>query len=118
MIRYVYPGSFSPPTMGHFKVAERASQTFPQVTALCSRNTDKEMPWFGEKECKKMWLSYPLPKNVMIETFDDFRKNVGSPERLVMIRGNQPPRPYGRGLITKQASLVMRPACLGIQRSV
>lgn len=87
MTRYVYPGSFSPPTIGHFKIVLKACEIFPKVTILCSRNTEKSNNWFDEKTCKKMWQSYKLPSNAEVKTFDELRNEISPQEKTVMIRG-------------------------------
>lgn len=93
MVRYVYPGSFCPPTRGHLRIVERAAKLLPEITIVCSRNEDKNSRWFSEEECKEMWLEYKLPDNVSVCTFDEL---CGRPaDDHVMIRGIRNVDDYG-----------------------
>jgi pantetheine-phosphate adenylyltransferase len=82
----VYPGSFCPPTFGHFNIVSRAALMFQKLVVLCSENPEKT-GWFSQEECKEMWLSYPLPKNVTVETFESLKEQKTDPRKIVMIRG-------------------------------
>jgi pantetheine-phosphate adenylyltransferase len=84
---YVYPGTFAPPTYGHVQIALKAADLFPQITILCSHNTEKGNRWFDEEVCRTMWSSYLLPRNVRIVTFNEFTREARSNSKIVMIRG-------------------------------
>lgn len=85
---FVYPGCFTPPTKGHFRIVTRAAEVFPKVHVICSTNEKKsETRWFSEEECKAMWKNYPLPENIEVETFSAFMKRKVDTSRIVMIRG-------------------------------
>jgi len=84
---YAYPGSFCPPTWGHFSIVEKAAAIFPEVTIVCSRNGDKSDNWFTERECRELWRAYPLPPHVHVATFGDFVLNRPDMSQVVMIRG-------------------------------
>jgi len=82
----VYPGSFAPPTYGHFYIIEQAAAIFPEVHIVCSTNPKKDS-WFTEEECVKMWDAYNLPTNVKVHTFAQFLNEQPNTKDLVMIRG-------------------------------
>ena len=84
---YLCPGSFCPVTFGHLDVVKRASDIFPEVTVVCSTNTDKNSRWFTEIECRQMWLTYSLPANVKLKTFTEALMEKYDTSRIVMIRG-------------------------------
>jgi pantetheine-phosphate adenylyltransferase len=90
---YVFPGSFSPPTVGHLYVVRKAAAFLPEVTIVCSSNPAKKNPWFTQEECKKLWLSYPLPAHVHVVTFAEIEHAVNGPD-LVMIRGIRDEKDY------------------------
>lgn len=85
----VYPGTFCPPTWGHLAIARRATEVFGKVIVICSQNPDKQERWFSPEECKAMWLAYRLPKNISVETYDEFVTGQDRPRAsaLIMIRG-------------------------------
>lgn len=84
---YVYPGTFAPPTYGHLRIVEKAADMFPQVTVLCSHNAEKGGRWFDEETCRRMWLSYSLPKNVEVVTFKTFMERQRKGSKTIMLRG-------------------------------
>ena len=85
---FIYPGCFAPPTFGHFQIATRAAEIFPNITIICSTNKEKEMTrWFSEEECRAMWNCYNLPKNVSVKTFTEYSLEKVKPKSIVMIRG-------------------------------
>lgn len=81
---YIYPGSFCPPTYGHFAVVQMAAAALPELVILCSANPSKKGAWFSEEECKDLWQTYPLPKNVRVEVFGERHYTSSS---IVMVRG-------------------------------
>lgn len=85
---YIYPGTFCPPHYGHIAVAKEAVAVFGKITVICSVNPVKEgkMP-FDPKECKKMWKSYDLGKNIDVVTLDEFLANRDNSVTTIMIRG-------------------------------
>ena len=85
---FAYPGSFTPPTYGHFEVVRRAAEIFPEVVIICSTNEKKGAKrWFSEEECCALWQQYALPQNVRAKTFTNYAKEKVDPGRIVMIRG-------------------------------
>ncbi len=83
---YVYPGSFSPPTYGHFYIVAQAAAIFPTVHIVCSTNARKTN-WFSESECVELWRAYQLPANVQVHTFSQFVNDYPNTKDIVMIRG-------------------------------
>lgn len=81
---YIYPGSFCPPTYGHLAVVRMAAAALPELVILCTSNTDKVHPWFTNEDCRKLWLTYALPKNVRVEVIGERRYRRSS---IVMVRG-------------------------------
>lgn len=86
---WVYPGSFCPPTYGHLRLLERATEMFPNLIVVCSNDSAKKDRWFSMAECKKMWESYNLPtgKSVLIQTLNEFMRRKEEPSRIVVVRG-------------------------------
>lgn len=84
--RYVYPGTFSPPTRAHLHVVERVASLLPHLTIVCSTNVKKPDDWFSEAESAALWRSYELPTNVSIATLTEMRDSVDM-KNMVMVRG-------------------------------
>ncbi|MFA5993443.1 MAG: adenylyltransferase/cytidyltransferase family protein [Parcubacteria group bacterium] len=85
---FVYPGCFTPPTRGHFRIVERAAEIFPEIIIVCSTNPEKDRTrWFSEEECKMMWQHYPMPSNVCVKTFTEYSQESADFANIVMIRG-------------------------------
>ncbi len=82
----VFPGSFCPPTYGHLEIVKRACKILGSTTIICSRDGSKDY-LFTPEECKKLWLSYDLPKDVRVLTFDEFSAGGIKGEELIMVRG-------------------------------
>ena len=85
---FVYPGCFAPPTIGHFRLAVRASEVCPELTIVCSTNKEKDgTRWYSEEECKVMWQHYHLPANVKVKTFTEYAQENFDFKHIVMVRG-------------------------------
>ena len=84
---YLFPGSFSPPTKGHFYLVKKVLNFLPRLTIVCSTNTNKIHDWFSEEESRQMWQSYDLPKNVNVVTLKEIADVTKSTEDIVMVRG-------------------------------
>lgn len=84
---YIYPGTFSPPTLGHLHIVEKIAKVIPRLIIICSKNPNKESTWFSPKEAKYLWNTYKLPKNVKVMTIDEFIKLNTKREQIIMIRG-------------------------------
>jgi pantetheine-phosphate adenylyltransferase len=83
----IYPGSFCPPTYGHYQIVRRAAGIFKNLTIVCSRNPDKSETLFSEKECKELWRHYCLPAKIKVKTLSEFIEENKRPEDIIMIRG-------------------------------
>jgi cytidyltransferase-like protein len=85
---YIYPGTFCPPHFGHVAVAKEAARIFGNITVICSVNPVKEgkMP-FTPEECKAMWQTYGLGRNIVVATLDEFLAAQKISETTVMVRG-------------------------------
>ncbi|MFZ3074269.1 MAG: adenylyltransferase/cytidyltransferase family protein [Minisyncoccales bacterium] len=85
---YIYPGTFCPPHYGHIAIAKEAAAVFEKITVICSVNPVKEgkMP-FDPDECKEMWKSYGLGKNIEVATLDEFLATRNNSATTIMIRG-------------------------------
>ena len=60
---FIYPGSFDPPTYGHFHIVKKFVDIYNlPLTIVCSENPDKQDGWFTTDEVKAMWKTYDLPK--------------------------------------------------------
>jgi pantetheine-phosphate adenylyltransferase len=53
-MQVVYPGSFDPPTFGHFSIIEKAAELFEKVTIVVAENSEKTQ--FINNEDKKKLL--------------------------------------------------------------
>lgn len=84
---YVYPGSFIPPTYGHYDVVKKIARNIPSLTIVCSTNPKKKARWFTEQECCQLWSGYRLPKNVDVVTLEAFIARQIPRDQLVMVRG-------------------------------
>ncbi|MFH1142286.1 MAG: adenylyltransferase/cytidyltransferase family protein [Candidatus Uhrbacteria bacterium] len=85
---YIFPGSFCPPTYGHFEIVRKAAEILSELTIVCSRNPAKGNDWFTEEECARMWIDvYDLPDNVRVATFSDMARENLDLSRVVLVRG-------------------------------
>ena len=86
--QYIFPGSYCPPTYGHFGVIKKVAKMVPSLTIICSTSQKKEAArWFSEEECLEMWKGYKLPANVTVTTFEKFKNSAFAKESIVMVRG-------------------------------
>lgn len=71
MVHVVYPGTFDPPTLGHFDIIKRASKIFDFVTIAIGKNSQKPNPYFtvAERIALLKKLTHKL-ENVNIVAFD------------------------------------------------
>ena len=69
-IKAIYPGSFDPPTNGHFDLIERGSKIFDELVVAILRNPDKD-PLFSVADRRKMLEEITSAfDNVSVDTFD------------------------------------------------
>ena len=67
----IYPGSFDPITNGHLDIIERAADIFDTVVVAVTRNVEKGIPLFSEKERKDMIIdSIASLQNVKVDSFE------------------------------------------------
>ena len=67
----IYPGSFDPITNGHLDIIERAAEIFERVVVAVTRNVEKGIPLFSEKERKDMIIdSIASLQNVKVDSFE------------------------------------------------
>ena len=83
---FLFAGSFCPPTYGHLTVLKQATEMFPFVTVVCSRDDAKNY-WFSSQECVKMWQAYDLAENVEVITYEEQVKRAARGEQITLIRG-------------------------------
>src|SRR5271167_874274 len=69
-IKAIYPGSFDPPTNGHFDLIERGAKIFDELVVAVLRNREKE-PFFSVEERMEMLqaITKHIP-NVRVDSFD------------------------------------------------
>src|SRR5271155_598360 len=69
-IKAIYPGSFDPPTNGHFDLIERGAKIFDELVVAVLRNREKE-PFFSVEERMEMLqaITKHIP-NVHVDSFD------------------------------------------------
>ena len=85
---YIYPGTFCPPHYGHIALAKRAAKAFGEILVVCSVNPVKEEKnTFTPEECKGLWQTYDLGKNIKVTTLEEFLKKRDEKDMVVMIRG-------------------------------
>jgi pantetheine-phosphate adenylyltransferase len=69
-IKAIYPGSFDPPTNGHFDLIERGSKIFDELVVALLRNPEKD-PLFSLADRRKMLETMTAGfDNVSVDTFD------------------------------------------------
>jgi len=69
-IKAIYPGSFDPPTNGHFDLIERGSKIFDELVVAILRNPEKN-PLFSLADRRKMLEAMTAGfDNVSVDTFD------------------------------------------------
>jgi pantetheine-phosphate adenylyltransferase len=69
-IKAIYPGSFDPPTNGHFDLIERGGKIFDELVVAILRNPDKD-PLFSLADRRKMLEEMTAEfDNVSVDTFD------------------------------------------------
>jgi len=100
---YIYPGTFSPPTLGHLNIVQQAAAILPELVVICSENPNKENVWFNPDECKRLWLTYSLPKNVSVMTLTEFWRLLIKAEQIIMVRGLR----YVRDLAEEQEVMLL-----------
>ena len=67
----IYPGSFDPITNGHLDIIERAAEIFDRVVVAVTRNVEKGIPLFSERERKDMIIfSIASLQNVKVDSFE------------------------------------------------
>jgi pantetheine-phosphate adenylyltransferase len=89
-IKAIYPGSFDPPTNGHFDLIERGSKIFDELVVAILRNPEKD-PLFSVADRRKMLESMTSAfDNVSVDTFEgltvDYALRVGAQAILRGIR--------------------------------
>jgi len=87
-LKYVYPGSFCPPTYGHWQTVKKAAKLFDRLTIVCSDNPHKANKWFMPEQCADLWRhGYQLPDNVTVTTIDEIKSAGVDFTSLVIVRG-------------------------------
>jgi pantetheine-phosphate adenylyltransferase len=89
-IKAIYPGSFDPPTNGHFDLIERGSRIFDELVVAVLRNPEKD-PLFSVADRRAMLEAMTAGlDNVSIDTFEgltvDYALRVGATAILRGIR--------------------------------
>lgn len=88
---YIYPGTFSPPTFGHFHVVDQAAAVAKasgsRLIILCSINPNKSNVWFSPNECRELWQTYNLPAGVEVMTKDELQNINVAPDDIIIVRG-------------------------------
>ena len=65
-MKIVYPGSFDPPTAGHFDIIKRISSLFDDVTVLVADNKDKTAELSAEARAELIHKAVP---DVKVDVF-------------------------------------------------
>ena len=87
----LYPGSFDPPTLGHYNIIEKALQCFDFVVVGIGRNPDKQ-PLFTQEERLEFFVRYitqnKLDGRVIAEMYDELTVDYAKIKGIsTMIRG-------------------------------
>ena len=88
MNKIIYPGSFDPPTLGHFNIMKRAAQMFDQIEVVIAVNPQKKY-FFTAKERYDMIAELVSDlKNIQVNLWDglivNFAKKV---DAKIILRG-------------------------------
>ncbi len=88
MNTFIFPGTFSPPTVGHLHIVKKIAKAVPYLDTVCSQNPNKEA-WFTPEECKTLWSSYAIPGNTRVITIEALQKEIALQphKRIVIVRG-------------------------------
>ncbi len=81
------PGSFDPPTYGHYHLLKKAHEIFDKVIIVCSENDSKAQRWFSVLDSMRFWYNYDLPKNVEVMDLPETIGVIANNNNVVMIRG-------------------------------
>jgi len=88
MLKAVFPGSFDPPTLGHFNIVERVSAIFDEVIVVVAENRQKSYLFNTEERLGLMSEMVAPRNNVRCVVWDslivDFMRQEGI---QVLIRG-------------------------------
>lgn len=78
----IYPGSFDPPTNGHFNIIERGLALFDKLSVAVARNISKQAMFTIEERCEMVRELFPDEERLEVVTFDgllvDFAKAQGA----------------------------------------
>ena len=78
MFKAVFPGSFDPPTLGHFNIIERASAVFDEVAVVVAENRQKKYLFTAQERLEMMEKMVKSWENVKCFIWDslivDFMK--------------------------------------------
>ncbi len=87
-LTYIYPGSFCPPTYGHYQSVLKAASMFDRLYIVCSANPHKHDQWFTPEQCVELWQrAYSLPANVAVTTITEIKKLGLDLSQVVIVRG-------------------------------
>lgn len=100
---YIYAGTFSPPTLGHFHILQKISRLVPHVHVTCGQNPHKTEKWFKPEECVQLWNTYPLPENVSVSTLADVPVAPEDYKNIILVLGIRDEADYAyTGEVLKQ----------------
>lgn len=84
----IYPGTFDPPTNGHYDILHRSVEIFDEVIVAVAKNASKSPLLSLQSRCEILELCLKDLERVRIESFDtllaDFAKKEGA---RVILRG-------------------------------
>ncbi len=84
----IYPGSFDPPTLGHFNIVERALKIFKKVIIAVAENTSKQALFTFEERVGLLKKIYKGSKSVEIDHFHGLLVNYAKKKKAkVILRG-------------------------------
>jgi pantetheine-phosphate adenylyltransferase len=89
-VKWLYPGTFAPPTIGHIDLIQRGSKLFEHLTVAVLRNPVKNPLFTVEERVEMLTESTAAIGNVSVATFDglmvDFARQLGATAVLRGIR--------------------------------
>jgi pantetheine-phosphate adenylyltransferase len=88
MLRAVFPGSFDPPTLGHFNIIERASSIFDELLVAVAENRQKKYLFSVEERVALIQALVKQQKNVSVVICDSLIVEFMKQRNLrILIRG-------------------------------
>ncbi len=83
--RAIYPGTFDPPTNGHYDVAKRALLIFDEVIVAVSESSSKKTLFTVEERTKMLEEIFISEKKIVIKTFSSLLVDFAREQNAIAI---------------------------------